>query len=67
MEVTETEPHKAIAKLDDVKVELLRLRAGLLPEERPTASEKRQIAQGRRGTERGGFVTLAGLRKEICV
>jgi hypothetical protein len=66
MEVTETEPHKAIAKLDDVKVELLR-RAGLLPEESPTASEKRQIGLGRRGTERGGFVTLTGLRKEICV
>jgi hypothetical protein len=53
--------------LDDVKVELLRLRADLLPEERPTASEKRQMALGRREIERGGFVTLAQLRKEIGV
>jgi len=67
MAVTRTELHKVITKLDDVKVELLRLRADLLPEERPTASEKRQIVQGRREVERGGLVTLAELRKEIRV
>ena len=48
MAVTKTELHKVITKLDDVKIELLRLRADLLPEERPTASEKREIDQGRR-------------------
>jgi hypothetical protein len=67
MAVTKTELHKVITKLDHAKVELLRLRADLLPEERPTASEKRQIARGRREIERGGFVTLAQLRKEIGV
>jgi len=67
MAVKKTQLHKIINKLDDVKVELLRLRADLLPEERPTASEKRQIAQGRREIERGGFVTLAQIRKETGV
>lgn len=65
MAVTKTELHKVITKLDDVKIELLRLRADLLPEERPTASERRQIDQGQREIERDRFVTLAQLRKEI--
>ena len=52
MAVTKTELHKVITKLDDVKIEVLRLRADLLPEERPTASKKRQIRQGRREIER---------------
>jgi len=67
MAVSKTELQKVITKLDDVKVELLRLRADLLPEERPAASEKRRIALGRREIERGGFVTFAQLRKEIGV
>jgi hypothetical protein len=67
MAVTRTEIRKVITKLDDVKIELLRLRADLLPEERPTRSEKRQIAQGRREIEKGSFVTLAQLRKEVGV
>jgi hypothetical protein len=67
MAVTKTELNKVITKLDDLKVELLRLRADLLPEERPAASEKRQIIQGRREIERDGFVTLAELYEEIGV
>lgn len=53
MAVTKTELRKVITKLDDVKIELLRLRADLLPEERSTASKKREIEQGRREIERG--------------
>jgi hypothetical protein len=67
MAVTRTELRKVITKLDDVKIELLRLRADLLPEERPTSSERRQIAQGRREIQKGSFVTLAQLRKEVGV
>jgi hypothetical protein len=67
MTVTKTELHKLVSKLDDMKIELLRLRADLLPEERPTASEKSQIVLGRREIEKGDFVTLAQLRKEIGV
>ena len=67
MAVTKAELRKVITKLDDVKIELLRLRADLLPEEQPTSSERRQIDLGRREVERGKFVTLAQLRKEVGV
>jgi hypothetical protein len=65
MAVTKTELHKVITKLDDVKVELLRLRADLLPVERPTASERRQIVLGRREIARGSFVTLDRLERDL--
>lgn len=67
MAVTKTELRRVITKLDDVKIELLRLRAELLPEERPTPSERRQIDQGRREIGKGQSVTLAQLRKELGV
>ncbi len=67
MAVTRTELRKVITKLDGVKIELLRLRADLLPEDRPTPSDRRQIAHGRREIEKGSFVTLAQLRKEVGV
>lgn len=65
MAVTKTELRKVITKLDDVKIELLRLRAALLPEERATARERKLIEQGRREIERGRYVTLGQLRKEL--
>lgn len=65
MAVTKTELRKVITKLDDVKIELLRLRAALLPEERVTASERKLIRQGRSEIEKGRYVTLSQLRKEI--
>ncbi len=65
MAVTKTELRKVITKLDDVKIELLRLRAALLPEERVTARERKEIEQGRREIEKGRYVTLAQLRKEF--
>ena len=67
MAITRTELRKVITKFDDVKIELLRLRAELLPEERPTSSERRQIAQGHREIVKGSYVTLAQLRKEVGV
>jgi len=67
MAVTKTELRKVITKLDDVKIELLRLRAALLPEERVTARERRQIEQGRVEIEKGRYVTLGQLRKELGV
>lgn len=67
MAVTKTELRRVITKLDDLKIELLRLRAELLPEERPTPSERGQIDQGRREIEKGQSVTLAQLRKELGV
>jgi len=67
MEVTKTELRRVITKLDDMQMELLRLRAQLLPEERPTRDERRQIAHGRRQIGRGQFVSLAQLRKGLGV
>jgi hypothetical protein len=67
MAVTKTEIRKVITKLDDVQLELLRLRAALLPEERATARERKLIAQGRREIGKGQYVTLAQLRKEFEV
>jgi hypothetical protein len=65
MAVTKTELRKVISKLDDVKIELVRLRAALLPEERVTVRERKLIEQGRREIENGRYVTLAQLRKEL--
>jgi hypothetical protein len=65
MAVTKTELRRVITKLDDVKIELLRLRAALLPEERVTARERKLIRQGRLEVEKGRYVTLSQLRKEL--
>jgi len=65
MAVTKTELRKVISKLDDVKIELVRLRAALLPEERVTVRERKLIEQGRREIENGRYVTLGQLRKEL--
>jgi len=67
MAVTKTKLRKVITKLDDVKLELLRLRVSLLPEERVTARERRRIELGRREIEKGRYVTLGHLRKELGV
>jgi len=67
MTVTNTELRKVITKLDDVKMELLRLRAELLPEERRTSSERKRINQGRREIARRQYVTLSQLKKELGV
>ena len=67
MAVTETELRKVITKLDDVRIELLRLRAQLLPEERTTRDERQKIGQALKEIERGQSVTLEQLRKELGV
>jgi hypothetical protein len=65
MALTKTELRKVITKLDDVEIELLRLRAALLPEERITVRERKLIEQGRREIEKGRYVALGQLRKEL--
>ena len=67
MALTKTEIRKVITRLDDVKIEILRLRAQLLPEETPTQSERRKIKQAKREIKNGQYVTLAQLRKELGV
>jgi hypothetical protein len=65
MAVTKTELRRVITELDDVKIELLRLRAALLPEELVTATERKLIRQGRLEIEKGRYVSLGQLRKEL--
>jgi hypothetical protein len=65
MAVTKSELREIVAKLDDVKLELLRLRAALLPEERVTAGERKLIEQGQREIAKGRYVTLGQLRKQL--
>jgi len=67
MAVTKTEMRRGITKLNDVQLELLRLRAALLPEERVTPRERKLIEKGRREIGKGRYVTLAQLRKEFEV
>ena len=67
MTITKTEIQKVIMRLDDVKIGLLRLRAQLLPEETLTLSERRRIREGQWEIEKGHYVTLTELRKELGV
>jgi hypothetical protein len=53
-------------KLDTVKLELLRLRAMLLPEEEASAEEKREIEAARKEIEKDSKVKLDELVKELC-
>jgi predicted aspartyl protease len=65
MAVTKTQIRKVVTKLDDVKIELLRLRADLLPEERVTSRERRRIESAGREIKRGRHSTLDQVRKEF--
>jgi ribosomal protein L29 len=65
--ITQTEIRKVITRLDDVKIELLRLRAQLLPEEVPTPSVRRRIRESQREIEKRHYVTLTQLRRELSV
>ena len=67
MAVTKTELCKVITKLDDVRIELLRLRAQLLPEEKPTRDERRKINRALKEIERGQSITLTQLRRDLGV
>ena len=67
MAVTKTELRKVITKLDDVRIELLRLRTQLLPEEKPTRDERRKINRALKEIERGQSITLTQLRRDLGV
>jgi hypothetical protein len=53
-------------KLDTVKLELLRLRAMLLPEEEASEEEKLEIEAARKEIAKGSKVKLDDLVKELC-
>ena len=52
-------------KLDSVKLELIRPRAQLLPEEEATEQERRDISAARKEYSKGRFVTLKELLRDI--
>lgn len=54
-----------LEKLDSVQLELLRLRAMLLPEEEATAEEKKEIEAAKREIEKGSKISLEEFAKEL--
>jgi hypothetical protein len=54
-----------LSKLDTVKLELLRLRAMLLPEEEATEQEKKEIKKAKREIAKGSKIGLQEFIKEL--
>ncbi len=64
--VDKNELKQVLDKLDSVKLELLRLRAMLLPEEEASEEEKKEIETARKEIAKGSRVNLDDLVKELC-
>ena len=62
---TEDQLRLVLNKLDMVRLELLRLRAALLPEEELSEEEKRKLKAARKEMKKGLSVSLEDLIKEI--
>ncbi len=63
--VDEQELKLVLEKLDKVKLELLRLRAMLLPEEQAPDEEKEEITEVEQEIKKGSTVTLEEFIKEL--
>jgi hypothetical protein len=63
--VNENELKLVLEKLDTVKLELLRLRAMLLPEEEATAEEKKSIKAAKKELEAGQSTSLKDFVQEL--
>ena len=64
--VNKDELQLVLDKLDTVKLELLRLRALLLPEEEATDEEKKELEEARKEITEGSKIELEDLVKELC-
>ena len=64
--VKKNELKQVLDKLDDVKLELLRLRAILLPEEAASEEEKKEVEAARKEIAKGSKVDLDEFIKELC-
>jgi hypothetical protein len=64
--VNKDELQLVLDKLDTVKLELLRLRALLLPEEEATDEEKKELEKARKEIAEGSKIELEDLVKELC-
>ena len=65
MAINKNELKQVLKKLDTVKLELLRLRAMLLPEEEATEEEKKEIEEAKKEIAKGLKTNLEDLIKEI--
>ena len=65
MTVNKNELKQVLEKLDTVRLELLRLRAMLLPEEEATEEEKKGVKEAKKEIAKGSKANLEGLIKEI--
>jgi hypothetical protein len=63
--VTESQLNLVLNRLDLVKLEILRLRAMLLPEEELTGEEAKELEEVRKEIAEGSGVTLEDLMKEL--
>ncbi len=63
--VDERELKLVLERLDTVKVELLRLRAMLLPEEEATDEERKAILEAKKEIEKGSTTSLDEYIKEL--
>ena len=61
---TEDQLRLVLDKLDTIRLELLRLRATLLPEEKLSEEEKRELEAARKEIKKGLSVSLEDLIKE---
>jgi len=63
--VNSNELKMVLDKLDTVKLELLRLRAMLLPEVEATEQEKKEIKKAKREISKGSKINLQEFIKEL--
>ena len=64
--VNNDEMKMVLEKLDSVQLELLRLRAMLLPEEEVSEEEKKKLESARNEIAQGQKISLNDLVKELC-
>ena len=63
--VTENQMKLVLHKLDAVRLELLRLRSMLLPEEELSEKERKELEEARKEIAEGSGVNLEDLIKEL--
>ena len=63
--VTESQLNQVLNRLDLVRLEILRLRAMLLPEEELTGEAAKELEAARKEITEGSGVTLEDLMKEL--
>ena len=63
--VNENDLKLVLEKIDSVKLEILRLRAMLLPEEEVTEEEKKEIEAAEKEMEKGSKISLKEFLKEL--